>query len=95
MAFSPVSNLLKQVLTRISGDKYQPFILLYQGWKDIVGDLLASRSHPFRFHDSILYVAVQNNSWLQELYLRKAEILRQCRAQIPQEIRDIIFLIRS
>ena len=95
MAFSPVSNLLKQVLTRISGDKYQPVILLYQGWKDIVGDLLASRSHPFRFHDSILYVAVQNNSWLQELYLRKAEILRQCRAQIPQEIRDIIFLIRS
>ncbi|HOY84458.1 MAG: DUF721 domain-containing protein [Candidatus Cloacimonetes bacterium] len=95
MAFSPVSSLLKQVLVQIGGDKYQPFILLYQGWKDIVGELLASRSHPFRFHDSILYVAVQNNSWLQELYLRKAEILRQCRTKIPQEIRDIIFLIRS
>jgi predicted nucleic acid-binding Zn ribbon protein len=95
VAFSPVSSLLKQVLTQIGGDKYQPFILLYQGWKDVVGELLASRSHPFRFHDSVLYVAVQNNSWLQELYLRKAEILRQCRAMIPQEIRDFIFLIRS
>ncbi len=95
MALSPVSRFLKQVLDQLGGDRYQPFILLYQGWKDIVGDLLASRSHPFRFHDSILYVAVQNNSWLQELYLRKAEILRQCRTQIPQEIRDIIFLIRS
>ncbi len=95
MAFSPVSRLLTHVLNRIGGDRYQPFIILYQGWKDIVGELLASRSHPFRFSDSILYIAVQNNSWLQELYLRKAEILRQCRAQIPQEIRDIIFLIRS
>ncbi len=95
MALSPVSNQLRRVLTQIGGEKYQPFIRLYQGWKNIVGDLLASRSHPFRFHDSILYIAVQNNSWLQELYLRKGEILRQCRAQIPQEIRDIIFLIRS
>ncbi|MCB5247397.1 MAG: DUF721 domain-containing protein [Candidatus Cloacimonetes bacterium] len=95
MPLSPVSQLLKQVLTRISGEKYQPFILLYRGWESIVGELLASRSHPFRFHDSVLYIAVQNNSWLQELYLRKAEILRQCRAQIPQEIKDIIFFIRS
>ncbi len=95
MSFNSVSCLLKSVLTQISGEKYRPFISLYQGWKDIVGELLASRSHPFRFHDSILYIAVQSNSWLQELYLRKAEILRQCRSQIPQEIKDIIFFIRS
>lgn len=95
MALSPVSRLLNQTLARIAGEKYQPFIRLYAGWQDIVGELLASRSHPYRYHDSILYIAVQNNSWLQELYLKKADILRQCRRQIPGEIKDIIFFIRN
>lgn len=69
--------------------------MLYQSWQDIVGDLLASRSHPFRFHTGILYVAVQNSSWLQELVLRKMDILARCRTVIPDEIKEIIFLIHK
>ena len=95
MVFTTLARLHNKVLLKIGGEKFRPFIQLYQGWKDIVGDLLASRSHPFRFKDSILYIAVQNNAWLQELYLRKADIMRQCQAKVADEIRDIIFLIRS
>ena len=95
MVFTTMARRHNKVLLKIGGEKFRPFIQLYQGWKDIVGDLLASRSHPFRFKDSILYIAVQNNAWLQELYLHKADILRQCQAKVADEIRDIIFLIRS
>ena len=67
MVFTTLARRHNKVLLKIGGEKFRPFIQLYQGWKDIVGDLLASRSHPFRFKDSILYIAVQNNAWLQEL----------------------------
>ncbi|MBW6514213.1 MAG: DUF721 domain-containing protein [Candidatus Syntrophosphaera sp.] len=95
MALTPASRIQNQVLSRLAGDKFQPFIKLYQAWKDVVGDLLAARSHPFRFQHAILYVAVQNNAWLQELVLKKAQILKKCRTKVPEEIRDIIFMIRS
>ncbi|MCB5224832.1 MAG: DUF721 domain-containing protein [Candidatus Cloacimonadaceae bacterium] len=89
------TSLINQTLTQVGGEKYRPFMRLYGAWKDIVGPLLASRSHPWRFRDSVLYIAVQNNSWLQELYLRKADILKQCRQTIPEEIKEIIFIIRN
>ncbi len=95
MSFTPASRLQDKVILSIGGEKFRSFIRLYQSWKEIVGDLLASRSHPFRFQNSILYVAVQNNSWLQELFLRKTDILKLCRAKIPDEIKDMIFMIRK
>ncbi len=95
MGFTPLSRRYNRVLFRIAGEKYRPFISLYQAWKEIVGELLASRSHPFRFYNSVLYVAVQNNAWLQELVLNKTEILRQCRAQTQEEVKDLVFLIKT
>ncbi len=95
MAFSSVSGIQNRLLLRIAGGKYQSFISLYRAWQGIVGDLLATKSHPFRFYQSVLYIAVQNNSWQQELFLRKNDILKQCRAKVGEEIKDIIFLIRS
>lgn len=95
MALRSFDSLIQQTLTQMGGGKYLPFMRLYSAWKDIVGPLLASRSHPWRFRDSVLYVAVQNNSWLQELYLRKADILEQCRKIIPEDIKEIIFMIRN
>ncbi len=89
-----VSKLQRGLILRIGGEKFQPFIELYLAWKPLVGDLLAAKSHPFRFQKSILYIAVENNSWLQELVLRKADILSKCRSRIP-DLRDIIFFIRS
>lgn len=95
MGFTTVSDLYFQVLMRVGGDKYSSFIKLYRAWKDIVGELLAGRSHPYRFRDHVLFIAVQNNSWLQELILHKTEILQRCRMQTEEEIRDIIFMIRG
>ena len=95
MAFTSLSNIKKEVITKIAGDKYKSFVNLYQNWKEIVGPLLAARSHPFHLKDSILYVAVENNSWLQELVLRKPYILKQLNDKTGEEIKDIIFLIKT
>ena len=95
MAFTSLSNIKKEVIDRIAGEKYKSFVNLYQNWKEIVGPLLAARSHPFHLKDSILYVAVENNSWLQELVLRKLYILKQLNDKTGEEIKDIIFLIKT
>jgi predicted nucleic acid-binding Zn ribbon protein len=95
MSFKTVARLQDRVILRIAGEKYLPFVRLYQAWRGIVGDLLASRSRPHRFANSILYISAQSNAWLQELVLHKADILKQCRAVIPEEIKDIVFMIRS
>ncbi|MCB5245955.1 MAG: DUF721 domain-containing protein [Candidatus Cloacimonadaceae bacterium] len=95
MAFTSLSNIKKEIINKIAGDKYKSFVNLYQGWKEIVGPLLAAKSHPFHLKDSILYVAVENNSWLQELILRKADIIKQLNYNTGEEIKDIIFLIKT
>lgn len=95
MSFIHVSTIHQDLVMKIGGARFRSFIILSRSWKDIVGELFASRSHPYRFTKSILYIAVQNNAWMQELYLRKVDILRQCRSKISEDVKDIIFLIRS
>jgi predicted nucleic acid-binding Zn ribbon protein len=95
MSFISVHDVYLDLLLRIGGKSNRAFIYLYRGWIGIVGELLASRSRPFRFRDGILFVGVQNNSWMQELILHKQEVLHKCRELTDEEIKDIVFLIRS
>jgi len=95
MALTNISKFGHNLALNLGGDKYRPFIKLYLGWRSVVGDLLAQKSHPYRYKDGILYVAVQNNSWLQELVLRKQEIIHKCGSECGEAPRDILFFIRT
>lgn len=95
MAFTGISELGRKLALTLGGEKYRPFIKLYLGWKDVVGELLAQKSHPYRYHDGILYVAVQNNAWLQELVLRKHEIIAKCASECGEQLKDLLFYIRT
>jgi predicted nucleic acid-binding Zn ribbon protein len=48
-------------------------------WTEIVGEGLASRSHPDRYGKGIVWVAVQGSAWAQELRMRKETILQRLR----------------
>ncbi|MFA5509594.1 MAG: DUF721 domain-containing protein [Candidatus Cloacimonetes bacterium] len=95
MALTQISYYGKRLALRLGGERYRGYICLYQNWKDVVGELLAQKSYPLRFQDGILYVAVENNSWQQELLLHKEEIIFKCVRACQQEIRDLLFYIRS
>lgn len=95
MTLNPVSIYGKRLALKLGGEKHRVFITLYQGWKDLVGELLAQKSHPFRFKDGVLWVAVQNNSWQQELILRKQEIIAKCASLCGEDITDLMFYIRT
>lgn len=44
-------------------------------WPEIVGELLAARSHPDRFEQGTVWVSVTGSAWAQELRMREGEIL--------------------
>ncbi|HRY83452.1 MAG TPA: DUF721 domain-containing protein [Candidatus Cloacimonadota bacterium] len=89
------SSACRQVIYRLGGEKYAPFIAACYSWKDAVGPLLAEKSRPLKVENGILYVAVSNNSWMQELVLLKSKILARYRREPGLGINDIIFVIKA
>lgn len=46
-------------------------------WPEIVGPLLAVRSHPDRFDKGTVWVSVTGSAWAQELRMREPDILKR------------------
>lgn len=95
MALQSIAHFGKTLALRLGGEKYAHFIRLYLDYREVVGELLAQKSQPFRYKDEVLFVAVENNSWLQELVLRKQELIAKYQSVSHIKLRDILFFIRS
>ena len=95
MALRSVSQCSANLIYSLGGEKYQRFIHVFLCWKGVVGDLLASRSHPFKIELGVLFVAVQNNTWMQELSLLKNDIKAKYKTMFQEEIAEIVFVISS
>ena len=95
MAFVPITKQSENLLYRLGGERYQRFIHIYLVWKNVVGELLSSRSYPMKMEGDVVYVAVQNNTWMQELILLKKDILKKYKSQYQEEIAELVFLISS
>ena len=46
-------------------------------WPEVVGVMLAGRSHPDRFGRGTVWVAVEGSAWAQELRMMKEKILQK------------------
>ncbi len=95
MSINQISGITTELLYRLGGDRYKRFIHVYLCWKRVVGDLLSSRSHPIKLENNVLYIAVQNNTWMQELILLKQDIINKYKTIHQEEIAEIVFLISS
>jgi predicted nucleic acid-binding Zn ribbon protein len=51
--------------------------LIVQQWPEIVGSHVARRSHAVRYDDGVLYVAVSDAVWRQELAMQVENILKE------------------
>lgn len=94
-SFKPMNRLCSRLVYQLGGEKYHGFIQAYQSWKGIVGELLASHSHPCKFENHVLFVAVSNSTWMQELVLLKPAILKKYQPIMEEGISEIVFLISS
>ncbi len=75
---------------KLDGRIKQETILL--NWGKTVGERIASRTTPLRVKDSILFVAVENASWRNELIFLKEKIIKQLNHSVKANvIKDIVF----
>lgn len=85
----------QKLIYRIAGDEYRDFVTLAFGWKKIVGRLLAQKAELHKLEKKVLFVAVSNNVWMQELILRKFKIIEDIEAILHIGLKDIVFFIEA
>ena len=59
------------------GSESYQFWLFQKKWKEFAGENLAKESYIGRRERNVLFIYVQNSVWMQELFMRKAEILEK------------------
>jgi predicted nucleic acid-binding Zn ribbon protein len=65
-------------------------------WEEAVGKGIARRARAVSIRNRILFVAVQNSAWLQELSLLKDGIIDKLNTLVGKEVvKDIVFRIGS
>jgi len=65
-------------------------------WAEVVGPMLAERSHPDRYGRGTVWVAVQGSAWAQELRMIKDKILNRLGelSGEPSLFKDVRFGVR-
>ena len=68
---------------------------LFEDWKNMVGDTLATRSAPLRFQGDCLIVGVDHPAWVQEMNLLKETLLKKIREKFPGSgVRKVRFILK-
>jgi predicted nucleic acid-binding Zn ribbon protein len=62
-------------------------------WREIVGELVASRAWPDGLDSGVLFVRVKSSSWLHQLSFLKDEIIRRANQLVgdPPMVREVRF----
>ncbi|MBN1327743.1 MAG: DUF721 domain-containing protein [Candidatus Cloacimonetes bacterium] len=95
MTFVRAGNLLSDLLINLAGEQYQDLLRIAFSWRDVVGNLLEERTKLVKLEHNVLFVAVSNNVWMQELILDKHRIIAHLKRVTGIGLENIIFRIGS
>lgn len=95
MDFTPNRSAIQKLVYNIAGEENRDFISLAFGWKSIVGKLLSEKAFIHKIENNVLFVAVTNNVWMQELVLQKEMIKAKIYLLLKIKLSDIVFFITS
>jgi len=88
-------NAVKDLVYNIAGEENKDLITVAFGWKSIVGKLLADRTEIVKLENKTLFIAVSNNVWMQELVLRRSQLLSDINRILNIKLANIIFFIKQ
>lgn len=96
-SFVKISSIIENLIQNLSDKGFSREIKTAFLWRRIVGDILDNKTHILKLDKNVLHILVENNIWLQELVLKKTEILDQINSQLdpPYRIKNIIFSLSS
>ena len=75
----PISGVIDALMGSLGLRNSYHGWLVVRNWPQIVGDHIARRSRAIRFDEGVLYVAVPDAVWRQELAMQVENILREIR----------------
>jgi hypothetical protein len=80
-----LSSLIPAVLRKMQLTQQLTEDLVFSLWRSAVGDLLARNTKPFRLIQATLIVHVPSQTWKQQLYALRFEILRKLEQLLGRE----------
>ena len=87
-----ISEALEEVIEQLGIRKSVLSNRARDVWKDAVGEIINENTTLQNIEKDKLIIVVSNDSWRQELYLRKEEIISKINELIGEEaIKEIIF----
>ncbi|HCX73377.1 MAG TPA: hypothetical protein DHM37_06655 [Candidatus Cloacimonas sp.] len=93
MSFLFAGDAIKKLVYSIAGEKYRDLVTIRFNWERIVGKLLAERTNLKKLQHQTLFVGVTNNVWMQELVLRKQQIIEDIKLMLGISLKDIVFFL--
>lgn len=88
----PAGSVLKGLLEEAGFERQLRRFSVFEDWPELVGPQLAAHSQPWRMRGEVLEVRVDHPVWMQQLQLRKSEILSQLNARLEGDtIRDLFW----
>ena len=79
-----VDDLLQQFLDRIGQSDGAPYVGLFRGWRQIVGDRIADHAEPVDIRGTALIVEADHPGWVQMVMMSRTRILRQLNREFPE-----------
>ncbi len=88
-------NAVRDLVYSIAGEENHDLIAIAFGWKSIVGDLLAERASIIKLENGVLFIAVTNNVWMQELVLRRSQLISDVNRMLHVKLSNIVFFLKQ
>jgi Dna[CI] antecedent DciA-like protein len=91
MALTRAGSALKNLAFTLAGTEYRELVTLALGWKELLGEILAERASIRKLDKNILFVTVRDNVWMQELILRRSDLIRDIKRKFNIDLKNIVF----
>ena len=88
-------NAVKDLVYTIAGEENHDLVAIAFGWKTIVGNLLAERASIVKLENGVLFIAVTNNVWMQELVLRRSQLISDINKILHVKLSNIVFFMKQ
>ena len=75
----PIAGVMDKLMASLGISRHYHGWQVVSNWEKIVGDRISRVSRAVRFEDGVLYVAVDRDTWRQELSMQAESILRKIR----------------
>lgn len=96
LSFTRVDSILKENLKNLKLSDSIRVYPIWKKWKEVVGETIASKTHPDYISGKTLTVSVSHPVWMNELQMQKRTLLSKINSlKLDFELEDIRFRLKK